>query len=115
MTLSPPLQPQGSPVQPDNQFAKRLALLGKPGPFKSSPHNPGLVVDRAGHPINRTCITVEGAAARRDVAEITALALNRLCGLPAIEDALAPEHIEAVRAESARFAAQVGGRTEAAE
>lgn len=89
-----------------NDFARRMALLGKPGPYRASHANPGAIVDRADHIVEVICPDIPGAAARRDAAEITALALNRLCGFPAIEDRLDPAHIAAVRVESERFAAQ---------
>jgi hypothetical protein len=108
-----PLEMQEPPVQTANDFARRLALLGKPGPFRSSPHNPSLIVDRAGDILLMISPDVMGPATRRDAAEITALALNRLCGFPAIEDQLDPAHIAAVRAESVHFAAQ--NRQQAAE
>ncbi len=71
------------------------------------------VADRADHIVEIICPDIPGAAARRDAAEITALALNRLCGFPAIEDQLDAGHLAAVRLESAHFAAQT--RPQAAE
>lgn len=103
--LIPPRTPE-QPVQTPNEFARRLSALGRPGPYRSSPHNPGAVVDRADHIFEVICPTVQGAAARREAAEITALALNRLCGFAVIEDRLDPAHLAAVAAESARFRAQ---------
>lgn len=100
-------------MQTVTDFARRLALLGKPGPFRSSPHNVGLVVDRDGDILLMVSPDVAGGAVRRDAAEITALALNRLCGFQAVEDQLDPSHIAAVRVESERFAAQT--RQQAAE
>ncbi|MHB2205022.1 hypothetical protein [Methylobacterium sp. CM6257] len=95
-------------MQIANNFARRMALLGKPGPYRASYSNPGAIVDRADHIVEIICPDIPGAATRCDAAEITALALNRLCGFPALEDQLDPAHIAAVRTESARFAAQAG-------
>lgn len=97
---------QEARVQAPNSFAQRMALLGHPGPFQSSASNPGLVLDRARQPIEHIMPTISGGPARREAAEITALALNRLCGFVAVEDKLDPEHLDDVRAESARFRAQ---------
>lgn len=108
-----PLEMQEPSVQTAKDFARRLALLGKPGPYRSSPHNAGLVVDRAGDMVLMVSPDIMGPAARRDVAEIAALALNQRCGFPAIEDQLDPAHIAAVRVENAHFAAQ--SRPQAAE
>ncbi len=100
-------------MQTANDFARRMALLGKPGPYRASHANPGVIVDRADHIVEIICPDIPGAAARRDAAEITALALNWLCGFAAIEGQLDAAHIAAVQAESARFAAQ--NRQQAAE
>lgn len=100
------LRAQEALVQAPNSFAARMALLGHPGPYQSSASNPGLVLDRSRHPIEHIMPTISGGPARREAAEITALALNRLCGFVAVEDKLDPEHIDDVRAESARFLAQ---------
>ncbi|SFM91614.1 hypothetical protein [Methylobacterium pseudosasicola] len=100
-------------MQTANDFARRMALLGKPGPYKSSPHNPGCIVDRADDILLIVSPTISGTATRRDAAEIAALALNRLCGFAAVEDRLDPAHIAAVQAESDRFMAQT--RPQAAE
>lgn len=108
-----PIEMQEPPVQTANDFARRMALLGKPGPYRASHANPGVIVDRADHIVEIICPDIPGAAARRDAAEITALALNRLCGFAAIEDQLDAVHIAAVRLESDRFAAQA--RPQAAE
>ena len=108
--LTPTQEPT---MQTATDFARRMALLGKPGPYRSSPHNPGLIVDRADDILLIISPTIAGAATRRDAAEIAALALNRLCGFAAVEDQLDPAHIEAVRAESDRFMAQA--RPQAAE
>lgn len=112
--LIPPI-PKEPAVALQNDFARRLALLGHPGPFRSSPSNPGLVLDRADQPLEHVMPTVTGGPARREAAEISALALNRLCGFSAAEDKLDPEHIDDVRAESARFLAQTGRLADAAE
>jgi hypothetical protein len=97
------------PVQTPNTLARRLALLGRPGPYRSSPTSAGLVIDRGGHMLAIVSPEILGASARREAAEIAALALNRLCGFPAVEDRLDPAHVAALQAESARFAAQAGG------
>lgn len=104
---------QERPVQTLNGFACRLANLGRPGPYRSSPGSPGLVVDRDGHMLAIVSPEIPGAAGRRAAAEITALALNRLCELPAAEDRLAAAQVTAVPSGSARFAAQGGPVTEA--
>jgi hypothetical protein len=106
---------QELPVQIPNAFARRLALLGRPGPYRSSPTNPGLIVDRAGDMLAIVSPEIAGASVRREAAEIAALALNRLCGHPAVEDRLDPAHLAAAQAESARFAEQAGGLAEAGE
>jgi hypothetical protein len=93
-------------MQTADDYARRLKLLGKPGPYKSSPHNSGAVTDRAGHLLVIISPDISGHPARRDAAEIAALALNRLCGFAAVEDQLDPALIAAMRIESDRFAAQ---------
>lgn len=104
---------QEPPVQPPNTFARRLALLGRPGPYRSSPANPGLIIDRAGDMLAIVSPEIAGAPVRREAAEIVALALNRLCGFPAVEDRLDPAHLAAAQAESARFSAQAGSEATA--
>jgi len=107
--------PQEPPKQTPNTLARRLALLGRPGPYRSSPTSAGLVIDRGGHMLAMISPEILGAPARREAAEITALALNRLGGFPAVEDRLDPAHVAALQAESARFAAQAGAVAEAGE
>lgn len=106
---------QDQSMQTPDTFARRLALLGRPGPYRSSPTSPGLIIDRGGHMLAIVSPEIAGASVRREAAEIAALALNRLCGHPAVEDRLDPAHVAAVQAESARFAAQAGGLAEAGE
>ncbi|AYO81603.1 hypothetical protein [Methylobacterium brachiatum] len=103
------------PVQTPNTFARRLTLLGRPGPYRSSLTTSGVVDDRDGHMLAMISPEILGAPARREAAEIAALALNRLCGFPAVEDRLDPAHLAAAQAESARFAEQAGGLAEAGE
>ncbi|MDH2310373.1 hypothetical protein [Methylobacterium brachiatum] len=107
--------PQELPVQTPNTFARRLAFLGRPGPYRSSPANPGLIVDRAGDMLTLVSPELAGAPVRREAAEIAALALNRLCGFPSVEDRLDPAHLAALQAESTRFAVTPGPGAEAEE
>lgn len=112
--LIPPRIPEPA-VAAQNQFATRLASIGQPGPFTASFSTPGLILNRDGQPFELALPVIEGMADRREAAEITALALNRLCGLAAVEDRLDPAHIAAVHAESARFQEQAGHPAAAAE
>ena len=98
-----------------NSYARLLHDSGFYGPFTARADRSGIIEDRDGHPRFLILPGIEGQSDRATAAEIVTLALSRLCGFRAVEDKLDPEHINDVRAESARFRAQTDRLADAAE